>query len=416
MTRGCNAYGACRVVGSLLSAVVIFPTLTGSPAHAYFGLREAWSPHAAMAPGALPATFRSVSVDGSGVVYVLNGDLVERYTRAGRFLGSWSARSAVPSGAAIHDMAVGRHGTVYVSVPTDSRVLRFTATGTRLDGWTLPDPRALAVGPREDLFVADASGVERIGPDGRRLAAWWPGVKPGFVAVGPSGEVYVSWLRQDRRATAGILKFDANGRRLARVGAMGSRLGQFRIAGAFRMTVDPRGRLWVSEGAYRALQFDSHGRFVRACGGPRPGGPSILHPGSLAAGPGGDLYVEEGVRVRRLGETVPPAIPCGAPRISHVTLRSTAFRRSSTPRAGDHGSRVLLTLDRPASVRVSFARGSLPEGSITVQRGAGRVGIRVSGWVGKRALSPGRHTMTITGADRSGNRSRVLTFAVTLLG
>ena len=99
---------------------------------------------------------------------------------------------------------------LYVADTGDARIVRFNASGQPLGTFRsapLVRPVALAVGPRGDLYVADA-GADRVfelSPTGALLTAWGgPGAAPGRfaepagIAVDSAGDVFVTDHALDR--------------------------------------------------------------------------------------------------------------------------------------------------------------------------------------------------------------------------
>jgi hypothetical protein len=193
----------------------------------------------------------------------------------------------------------------------DGQIRPRTGCVPGLDSNTLGLEGALAVGPSGDLFVAetragcviriDSAGVGHLAVGGGRRSDDCPAcgvrlARPLAVAVGPDATVYVLDLA-DFRLLA--VRPDGTTSTLA-----GERTGRVNYPHA--ITVDSAGRLYVADttGVYR---FDPSGPVLVAGGGGADvgaGAPAtsvrLERVSSMAAGPGGVLYLGESTRNRVL--------------------------------------------------------------------------------------------------------------------
>jgi DNA-binding beta-propeller fold protein YncE len=167
----------------------------------------------------------NVALSPAGELYVTDGygnARVHKFAADGRLILSWGEPGAGPGQFNLpHGIAVDRHGTVYVADRENSRVQLFTPGGEYLGEWTdVARPCQLFIDPEGAVFVAElgfrvamwpgtrppypgAPGgrVSVFGPDGRLLARWGGGERPGepgdFLAphgiwVDSRGDVYVA--------------------------------------------------------------------------------------------------------------------------------------------------------------------------------------------------------------------------------
>jgi DNA-binding beta-propeller fold protein YncE len=82
---------------------------------------------------------------------------------------------------------------------------------------------------------------------------------PFDVAVGPSGDVLVSDLNDNR-----VVEFDASGNYLLQIASQGDWPGQKRPVG---VAFDATGNIFVTDNDGRIQEFDSAGNFVTSFGG-----------------------------------------------------------------------------------------------------------------------------------------------------
>ncbi len=152
-------------------------------------------------PASVPSRLTALAADGERVA-VLDGaaNRISLLNRSGAVEAEWFV-AAEPE-TAIVDLALRRQ-QVYLADAGRRRVLVRGVDGSERASWPLVDaPRALAVGPTDDVFVLGSGGwVQRFRPDGERVALW-PMPDPGLdaldLAVGDDGTVYVAFLGRDR--------------------------------------------------------------------------------------------------------------------------------------------------------------------------------------------------------------------------
>jgi len=284
---------------------------------------------------------RSIAIDETGNIYVLDFNSVQKFTPEGEFLVRWKT-----GGEQACRLAVGSHSNVYVtdmnshmvtkldsngnvisqwgcadtgdgrfslpgSIAVDpfghtfvadvwnSRIQRFTSEGrfvSKWGGWTEPAAWDLATDTSGNLYAAcgDANEVQKFDPDGKLICRWGSsGSGDGqfqdasAIAVGPSGNVYVADAFNCR-----VQKFSNNGKFLAKWGSEGAGDGQF--SGLFFIAVDISCNVWVGDqlgdGIHRMQKFDANGEFLtkwtRSTMRPR----SINYRGRVAVDSAGNSY------------------------------------------------------------------------------------------------------------------------------
>ena len=164
-----------------------------------------------------------VAVDDDGYVYVVDfyNHRIQKFTDAGEFVGKWGGKGR-GSGKFRYptDVAVGPEGLVVVADAYNHRVQTFTADGTFVAKWggvgfgvsgKWPGwfrlAKAVAVGPRGNVYVADAfnnrvqtftSDGDLIGEAGKSGPEAQQLKYPAGVAVDTNGDLYVSDFFRNR--------------------------------------------------------------------------------------------------------------------------------------------------------------------------------------------------------------------------
>ena len=168
-------------------------------------------------------------------------------------------------------IAVDGTGNVLVADTNNSRIEKFSATGTFLSilgtkgtgHGQLRNPNGIAVDRMGNVYVADASNhcVQKLAPDGTFMAEW-KGPEPGFygprrIAIGPDDSIYVVDQGHNR-----IAKFSPDGHVLASWGTAGNGDGQFNDPTS--VTVDPAtNKVYVADPRNKRIQiFDQNGKFL----------------------------------------------------------------------------------------------------------------------------------------------------------
>jgi hypothetical protein len=273
-------------------------------------------------------------------------------------------------------------------------------------------PGALATDRQGNVFVAANGLVRKLAPEGSQIATI--DVRPpATMAAGPNGELYASFLSEPYR----VVKFDARGQRVANIGSRGSGRGQFLLSGAYALAVTTDGRLWVGE-SFRALQFEPSGKFILACGAPRPSNASPLRPYDLGTSGDGSLYASELNDVKRLGPTSSPGLACDIPHITRLALRPHRFRVAASPAARRRGASLSMTLSEPAAITLTLERirrgRATGAGTLNFAGVAGANAFRLGGWVAGKRLRPGDYRLKLVARDMFANPSvaRTLRFTV----
>jgi DNA-binding beta-propeller fold protein YncE len=167
------------------------------------------------------------------------------------------------------------------------------------DGVTLPAPRALAIGHKDELLVVDTAGRILIYDAKGELLHWWR--MPDTTAGRPEG---ICVLKDGRIAVADthyhrVVFFDQQGKLLSTLGSEGKGPGQFIYPVA--LAQDDKGDLYVAEygGNDRVQKFGPDGTFIRGFGGFGTGEFEFQRPSGIAWRHGG-IFVADAFNNRVL--------------------------------------------------------------------------------------------------------------------
>ncbi len=282
---------------------------------------------------------RSIAIDRTGDLYVLDVNSVQKFTPTGEFRARWKTKGQMarrlavdshsnlyvthenshavtkldPNGNVISQwgcagtgdglsavpgsIAIDPAGRLVVADVWNGRILRFTSEGRFVSQWggeTWAEVRGLTTDTSGNLYCADADEVQKYNRDGKLIGRWGgSGSGDGqfqfvsAIAVDPSGNVYAADSGNSR-----VQKFTGDGKLLAKWGTEGTGDGQF--SGPFFIAADGSGNVWVGDqldgGTHRMQKFDASGKFLTAwvkkimC--PRP----TITRGAVAIDPSGNSY------------------------------------------------------------------------------------------------------------------------------
>ena len=201
-------------------------------------------------------------------------------------------------------VALDASENVYVGDTTNPGVAEFDSTGSFVRRFNFPAdsqlPTGIAVDRGGNVYAAEFGGsrIIKFDPAGRILKSW-PTLANGPTGVGvdADGHVFVASHRLHDRY---VQKFDSEGKLLAEFGTTGIGDGQFRVddknPGPEQLAIGRNGHVYVTDsGAYRVIEFDNAGAFVRnyvadAASAPRPlVGVAVDGAGNVYAASGGPI-------------------------------------------------------------------------------------------------------------------------------
>ena len=264
----------------------------------------------------------SVATDADGNVYVADhgNSRVQKFTSTGTLILSWgNAGSGNGEFATLLGIAVGPDGSVFTTEDGTDRVQQFSSGGSFIRTWgswgscdgNLKSPSAIAVDASGDVYVSDAGNdrIQKFSDDGTFLTKWgsWPqSCDPG------------DWEGARLTALGGMSARDGNlivgePNQVHKYGSDGSDLGafaccEFTLAGG--LTTDGDGHVYVSNPYRDRVQvFSSTGTFIREFGGTGTGNGEFNWPGAIAVDAAGDIYVVDAGnhRVQKFANSVATA-------------------------------------------------------------------------------------------------------------
>jgi len=241
-----------------------------------------------------------VAVDKHGDVFVVDrtNHRIQKFNGDGNFLVAWSAWGVGPQYEFNYPegIAVDTTDTVFVADRGNNRIVVFDPGHDFVREWIAPDPAAIALDHERYVYVAiddyyvskyDANGTY-IGTIGGKTISKQPGQFNviGGVAAG-STVFYVTDMLDGR-----VQQFGTNGSYLMQWGTYGQGDGQF--VGATGIALDPDGNVYVvdhTEG--RVQKFDEAGVFLTKWGSQGQGNGQFQNPWGIAIGEDGTVYVAD---------------------------------------------------------------------------------------------------------------------------
>jgi RHS repeat-associated protein len=218
------------------------------------------------------------------------------YTSAFGSGGSGSGQFAHPAG-----VAVDSHGDVWVADSFNSRIEKFSSSGTWLASYGgfgsgelgFEEPVGVAINQSTgNVYIADQNNnrVDELNEKGEWVRSWEGGEghfdEPDGIAVDSTGDVWVTDYANDR-----VEKFNEKGEFLLKFGSAGTENGKF--LGPAGVVV-ANGYVYVTDLNNARLQaFTEAGVYVGQIGGWGIGIGGFMYPAGIAASPAGNVYVDD---------------------------------------------------------------------------------------------------------------------------
>jgi sugar lactone lactonase YvrE len=258
-----------------------------------------------------------VKVSATGHVFVADtlNDRVVELGRKGTQFPSWGSH-AIHRAAMNHPSRVLPLSTGFITIDeTNTRISRFSATGSVVSRWTvegtlgaMTGPTDLALNPAGIMYLSDGNNdrIDELTPNGHLGKGWStkgflasaqagpndPGF-PGAMAIDRSGKVYVAYPN-----AGAVQKFSPDGVPIDKW-----QLPQ-RGASANGVAVDGGGNVYVVDsGQATVTKFAPTGPLLTTWGGRGVGKNQLVHPTSIAVDPRGHVYVADAGN-RRLGSFI----------------------------------------------------------------------------------------------------------------
>lgn len=279
-------------------------------------------------------TPRGLAVGPDGSIYISDSHnhRIQRFSDDGAFMSSWGSFASQDSGEAPGGtfnepwgIAVGSDGSVYVADTWNHRIQRFTADGKFISMWGAPGlaevpdqfwgPRGVAVDKNGLVYVTD-TGNNRVvifDAEGNYLTQFGKnGMAPGEfdepvgIAVDADGLVYVADTWNQRIQ---VFSPDENLEfQVQRHWEVNAWFGQSINNKPF-LALDEDDNIYITDpDAFRVLEFDKNGNYLRGWGEASSGIDGFSSPSGIGVGIDGRIWVSDSGNNFTIGFTL-PALP-----------------------------------------------------------------------------------------------------------
>lgn len=243
----------------------------------------------------------------NGDLYVASSGEIEKYTRDGKLLHTWSSegdeagRFNKPAG-----IAIAPDQSVYITDTWNHRIQQFDADGKFIRMWgkdgteasDFDTPTEIAIAPNGDVYIAGREPyIQQFTAKGKFVRSWGSKGKGamqfssiGSISIAPNNTLYV--LEYDNQR---VLQFTLEGDFIREWGGIGNtdrsaELGKFHDPSG--LTVGNNGSVYVADTMNnRIQQFTAEGEFVRAWNTFRRGYNEDVYPRYISLAHDGSLYV-----------------------------------------------------------------------------------------------------------------------------
>jgi RHS repeat-associated protein len=277
-----------------------------------------------------------VAVDPHGDVWVTDAydSRVEKFSSSGSWLASYGKLGLgdgeyfEPVGIAINQST----GDVYVVDQYTGKVQELNEKGEWLRSWegsdgSFEEPSGIAIDSKGDVWVTDYGNdrVEEFSEAGVFLSKFGSAGSEGGEFLGPAGVLVANgYVYVTDFASARLEGFGEGGEYLAETGGWGIGIGDFVYP--YGLAASASGNVYVDElGNDRIQELSPYGSFVALFGSSGSGPGQLSEPHDLAFGSSGELYVTDSENNR-----VEKWVPAGGPVDSMLPSISGELRVGQT--------------------------------------------------------------------------------------
>lgn len=247
---------------------------------------------------------RAVTVDSHGNVYVSDtqkGEII-KLSPAGQVIATYG-KPGLGAGSLkwVDRIRIDANGNMYlvdeeagISAPGTGHLLKLSPDGKLLARWPIDHTLGLALDSQGNIYLPNyqSNTVEKLSPNGTRLATWYGAGQVAFkapedLAVDAEGNIYVVDTINER-----IVKLSPDGHPLAEWGKFGNAPGQFENPEG--VAVDVQGNVYVADGGNERIEkFSSSGQFLAQWGTKGTGRGQFYDPFDIAVDGAGDIYITD---------------------------------------------------------------------------------------------------------------------------
>ncbi|MBA4376076.1 MAG: hypothetical protein C0401_07895 [Anaerolinea sp.] len=297
---------------------------------------------------------RGIAMGKDGTIYVADSrnHRIQRFSPDGKWLNSWGSFASVDAGEAPGGtfnepwgIAVGPDGSVYVADTWNYRIQKFTASGKYITMWGAPGtadspttfwgPRGIVVDKSGHVFITDTGNnrvvifdeqgnyLNQFGINGINAGEF---DEPVGLAIDGEGNLYVvdTWNQRVQvfQSVEGGVFYQS-----VREWSVSGWAGQSVNNKPF-IAIDENGNVFLTDpDAYRVLEFDSSGNFMRGWGDYSTGIDGFGMPSGIAVDREGKVWVSDADNNYILRFTLPTNetsfLPQGVPALPASTTLLT---------------------------------------------------------------------------------------------
>jgi hypothetical protein len=230
-----------------------------------------------------------VTLDSSGNVYVADSgnNRIQKFTSAGVYTTQFGGLS-LP-----FDMVAKSSGNILVANRLGYNIVELDSGGNYVNSFSCGDYESVDLDSGENLWATDditgcgvpPPRVVEFNSSGSEIGGWSLPSGTGFLAIGPSGNIYVTLFQLDE-----VREYTPAGALVNTFGTSGSGPGQ--LDGPGRLSIDSSGNLYIPEANNdRVSVFDSGGSFITSFGTSGSGNGELSGPKATVVDSTGNVYV-----------------------------------------------------------------------------------------------------------------------------